>query len=331
MIETLRRLGEKFNLLIERRLFAIILLFMLTGWLLGPAIGLAGARFVVPVLFGFMTWYTSLRCSWREFARLSANPGPVVLVLVLLHGLVTLFGWGTGRLLYADHPDLIAGFVLCGAIPIGITSAVWTGIVGGDVALSLAAITVDTLLSPLIVPAVILLFLGRSVGLDIQGIMADLLVMVVLPSIVGITMNDLSKGTLYQRVKPFLGPFSTLSLGMVVAINLATSRQAILGATVNPGFLLLVIVIVVLFGFAAGTLVPRLLRYDRKQQYAILFSVGIRNLSAGLVIALDHFPPLTLVPVIVSMLFQQPLAALSRVIIQSRPGRDAESSDGSHP
>ncbi|HEY9071759.1 MAG TPA: bile acid:sodium symporter family protein [Candidatus Ozemobacteraceae bacterium] len=330
MIDTLRRLGEKFNLLIERWLFFFILLFMLAGWLLGPAVGLAGARTLVPYLFAFMTWYTSLRCSWREFIRLSTHPGPILLVLILLHGCVTLFGWGVGNLVYADHPELIAGFVLCGAIPIGVTSAIWTGIVGGDVALSLTAITVDTLLSPLIVPAVILLFLGRSVSLDVQGIVTDLLLMVVLPSVVGITLNDLSGGTLYQRVKPFLGPFSTLSIGTVVAINLATSRHAILSLTVHRGFLLLMIMVVVLFGFMAGSFAPRCLKYDRKQEHAILYSVGIRNLSAGLVIALDYFPPLTLVPVLVAMLFQQPVAALSRMIIQTRRPRDAESPNGSY-
>ena len=322
MKDTLRRLGERFNRFFERWLFACLFLFMVAGWHLAPHTSLADGRSLVPVLFAFMTWLTSLRCSWREFARIAAHPGPILLILVLLHLGVTLFGWGVGRTFYGDHPDLVAGFVLCGAIPIGVTSAIWTGFVGGDVALALAAVTVDTILSPIVTPAVILLFLGQSLELDLTAIMIDLMKMIVLPSIIGITMHDLTGGTLYARVKPFLGPFSNIAMGLVIAINVATTRKTILGLNVNLGFLLVAIVLVVAFGYIAGYIMPRLFRYDRGKSAAIAYSVGIRNLSAGLVIALGHFPTLTIVPVVVSMLFQQPLAALSCSYIAGK--RDIE-------
>jgi len=322
MTDTLRCLGEGFNRCFERWLFACLFLFMVAGWYLEPYTSLADGRTIVPVLFGFMTWFTSLKCSWREFARIAAHPGPILLVLVLLHLGVTLFGWGVGNIFYRGHPDLVAGFVLCGAIPIGVTSAIWTGLVGGDVALALASVTVDTILSPIVTPAVILLFLGRSLDLDLTAIMIDLTKMIVLPSIIGITMHDLSGGTLYGRVKPFLGPFSNIALGLVIAINVATTRKTILNLNVNLGFLLVVILLVVAFGYISGYIVPRLFRYDRGKSAAVAYSVGIRNLSAGLVIALGHFPTLTIVPVVVSMLFQQPLAALSCSYISGK--RDVE-------
>jgi len=320
MLRTLRRWGDGFNALFENWLFACVFLFMVAGWYLAPHTSLASGRTMVPPLFAFMTWLTSLKCSWREIGRIAANPGPVLVVLCLLHLGVTFFGWGIGRLLYSGHDDIIAGFVLCGAIPIGVTSAIWTGLAGGDVALALAAVTIDTLLSPIVVPAVILLFLGQSIKLNLTAIMLDLLKMIVLPSLVGLTMHDLSGGSLYPRVKPFLGPFANLALGLVVAINVATTRQTIVTLDISLGFLLAVILLVVAFGYVAGALVPRKLGYDRKTTAAVTYSVGIRNLSAGLVIALGHFPTLTIVPVVVSMLFQQPLAAFIRPHIAENPG-----------
>lgn len=326
MIQTLRRLGEGFNNLFEKRLFVSVFLFMVAGWYLAPHTGIVNARTVVPLLFAYMTWLTSLQCSWREFGRIAAHPGPILLILGLLHIGVTLFGWGMGRVFYAEHPDIIAGFVLCGAIPIGVTSAIWTGLAGGNVALALAAVTVDTILSPIVVPAVILLFIGQSIELNLTAIMVDLLKMIVLPSLVGLTMHDLSGGTLYARVKPFLGPFANIALGLVIAINVSTTRQTIVSLEVSLSFLFAVILVVVAFGYIAGAIVPRCLRYDRKTTAAVAYSVGIRNLSAGLVIALGHFPTLTIVPVVVSMLFQQPLAALGRSHIAGSPDGDSAAS-----
>lgn len=312
MLQTLRQMGDGFNSLFEGHLFACVFLFMVAGWYLAPHTSLASGRIVVPLLFAYMTWLTSLKCSWREIGRIAANPGPVLVILGLLHLGVTCFGWGIGRIFYAGHSDIIAGFVLCGAIPIGVTSAIWTGLAGGDVALALAAVTIDTLLSPVVVPAIILLFLGESLNLNLTAIMFDLLKMIVLPSLIGITMHDLTGGSLYPRVKPFLGPFSNIAMGIVIAINIATARQTIISLEVSLGFLLAVILLVVSFGYVAGLIVPRMLGYGGKTTAAIAYSVGIRNLSAGLVIALGHFPTLTIVPVVVSMLFQQPLAALAR-------------------
>ncbi len=324
MLQTLRRWGDGFNGLFEEWLFACVFLFMIAGWYLAPHSSLAAGRTMVPLLFAFMTWLTSLKCSWREMARIAAHPGPVLVILTLLHLGVTFFGWGIGRLLYPGHADVIAGFVLCGAIPIGVTSAIWTGLAGGNVALALAAVTFDTLLSPIVVPAVILLFLGQSIELNLTAIMVDLLKMIVVPSLIGLTMHDLSGGSLYPRVKPFLGPFANVALGLVVAINVATTRQTIVTLDISLGFLLVVILLVVSFGYWAGAFVPRKLGYDGKTAAAVAYSVGIRNLSAGLVIALGHFPTLTIVPVVVSMLFQQPLAALVRPHIAEKTGGPTE-------
>ncbi|MBP7636024.1 bile acid:sodium symporter family protein [Candidatus Ozemobacteraceae bacterium] len=320
MLQTLRRWGEGFNSLFEEWLFACVFLFMVAGWYFAPYMSPVAGRTVVPLLFAFMTWLTSMKCSWGEIGRIAAHPGPILVILTLLHLGVTFFGWGIGRLLYPGHADIIAGFVLCGAIPIGVTSAIWTGLAGGDVALTLAAVTIDTLLSPIVVPAVILLFLGQSIELNLTAIMFDLLKMIVIPSLVGLTMHDLSGGSLYPRVKPFLGPFANLALGLVVAINVATTRQTIVTLDFSLGFLLAVILLVVAFGYWAGAFVPRKLGYDGKTTAAVAYAVGIRNLSAGLVIALGHFPTLTIVPVVVSMLFQQPLAAFVRPRIAKNQG-----------
>ena len=42
----------------------------------------------------------------------------------------------------------------------------------------------------------------------------------------------------------------------------------------------------------------------------MMFSGGMRNISAGAVLAISYFPPAVAVPVVLGMLFQQTLASL---------------------
>lgn len=77
----------------------------------------------------------------------------------------------------------------------------------------------------------------------------------------------------------------------------------------------LVEIIVVAFvcatvGYLAGWLVSRWMKWDRDVTVALTFNSGMRNLSAGAVLAINFFPPPVVLPVIAGMLFQQLLAAL---------------------
>lgn len=41
----------------------------------------------------------------------------------------------------------------------------------------------------------------------------------------------------------------------------------------------------------------------------MIYNVGLRNMSVGLVLALTYFPPAVAIPITLFILFQQPLAA----------------------
>ena len=87
---------------------------------------------------------------------------------------------------------------------------------------------------------------------------------------------------------------------------------------VAPGFvwnaavarLVLVVFLLVVAGFLtgyAGTLA--LSDRSRATAMAMIYNVGIRNISSGLVIATTYFPPAVGIPVLLYILYQQPLAA----------------------
>jgi predicted Na+-dependent transporter len=98
-------------------------------------------------------------------------------------------------------------------------------------------------------------------------------------------------------------------MGLVVMLN---------GAVVAPYLLnvsgkLIVIAIVVFFIACSGYLFSfycgKLFKQDKETVIALLFNGGMRNISAGAVLAISYFPAAVAVPVVMGMLFQQTLAS----------------------
>ncbi len=58
-----------------------------------------------------------------------------------------MIGYLVWVLFYSGDPELPVGHLLMAVTPVAVTSVVWTGIAGGNVALSIALVTVATLVS----------------------------------------------------------------------------------------------------------------------------------------------------------------------------------------
>jgi bile acid:Na+ symporter, BASS family len=63
-------------------------------------------------------------------------------------------------------------------------------------------------------------------------------------------------------------------------------------------------------GYLLGYTVAKLIKLSPDKINTFIFSVGMRNITAGLVMALQYFAELTAIPVVFAILFQQPLAAI---------------------
>ncbi|MCQ2560175.1 MAG: bile acid:sodium symporter family protein, partial [Clostridia bacterium] len=89
----------------------------------------------------------------------------------------------------------------------------------------------------------------------------------------------------------------------------------------EKSWLLLKILGVVLLMVASGYLTGLLAFYflsgsQKKQAAAMVFTIGMRNNSFGAILVMANFPPLAAVPVVLAMLFQQPLAGVSSYLCQ---------------
>lgn len=284
-------------------------------------VSLLPLTWLVPWIFAGMTLIGSLKSNFRDLLAVLVKPQKLIILLVILHVVMPLIGWLAAMLFFPGDPYTVTGYVLLFAIPTGVVSVVWVSMHGGNIALTLALILIDTLLSPLIVPATLYVLMGASVQMDAGEMMRGLLWMVVLPSVAGMLLNQFSKGKISAVCGPPLAPFVKVGLFIVVSINGASIARYLKHPDGKLVLIIVVTFVTVALGYVIGAFVSRRLHYDHESSVAVQFNSGMRNLSAGAVLAVRYFPPSVALPVISGMLFQQILAACSGMFIRSRVRR----------
>ena len=271
---------------------------------------LTSFSYLVPWIFAFMTFSGSLGSTFKSLQRVISHPMKMVTILAILHIFMPVWAWGIGSIAFNGDPDTITGVMLAVIIPTGITSFIWVSIYRGNIALALSVILVDTLLSPFIVPFSISLMAGQSVVIDVWGMMSGLVRMVVLPSIAGMLLNELTRGKAKQQLGPLLSPFSKIGLATVVMINSSVVAPFLLQINAKLVLIAAVAFFVSASGYMFSMLIGKFLNWEQADVVTFMFTGGMRNISAGAVLAVAYFEPPVAVPVVVGMLFQQVLASL---------------------
>lgn len=282
--------------------------------------------YLSPWIFAFMTFAGSLGSGFKEFAKVLTRPLPLIANLLILHALMPLIAWGTASLFYPGDVHLITGFILAALIPTGITSFLWSSIYMGNIALTLSIILIDTMLSPFVVPLGMSLFLGATVEMDMALMMRGLFFMIVLPSLLGMLLNQLTAGKVKTRLAPRLAPFSKLGMGVVVAINssvVAPYLSALDGKLIGIAGVVLLLAVT---GYLVGWFIAKCCGWDRGTIVTLTFNSGMRNISAGAVMAISYFPATVALPVVLGMLFQQTLASTFGKfleLVEKRPNQES--------
>ncbi len=269
----------------------------------------------VPYLFAFVTLTMAIGCSLEALRVVLLRPLPIVWSLSIAHIVLPLIGFAMGTVLFgADSPYTI-GFVLFALIPLGVSSVIWVSLSGGSIALMLALVVVDSAISPLVVPAGIQLFFGTGVEVEIGKMMGDLLIIVVLPTLVGVVLNQLTRGRINETVRPVAAPLSKLCFVAVVALNASAIEPYVM--QLKGDLLVLAPAVIALVGicYAAGFFSSLPFR-DHELLVTLSYASGMRNISLGIVLALGYFSPPAAVPVVLGIMIQQPIATLHFYVLQ---------------
>lgn len=303
------------------RYMPCFVLFMVFLGIAFPAFFAPLNRITVPLFF-CTTFANSLGGGFRDLWEVFRHPLPVALVLAVLHLIMPLAALGLGNLLFPHAPLFTTGLVLEYCVPVGVATLMWTGIASGNIPLCLSLVLLDTLCTPFLLPLTMQVLLGSQVEMDPFGMMRDLLVMIAIPALLGMLCYDASRGRVSQTWKPRLAPFSKMGILVVICANATGCASFLRDLTPTLARVMLVVFALCLLGFFLGYWMGRLFRMDYPTVETMAITAGMRNISAGAVLAEAYFPPDVLFPVAFSPIFLQvTTAAIVKVLHHTRPGR----------
>jgi predicted Na+-dependent transporter len=272
---------------------------------------------LVPWLFAFVMFVMSLSCDFQQIRAVLRAPGVILYMFVAAHLILPLLAWHGGSLLFGGPTPFVIGLFLFAIIPLGVSSILWVGLSKGQVPLVLGLVIIDSLLSPIVVPTAITLLVDKHVNIALWDMMKDLIFILVMPTILGVVWQSLSKGKANVQIGQRLAPWSKLSFVAVLIINAASIRPYM--AVLQGDLLVLVIasLSLIIIGYVAGS-IPTWLSSKHAWNHTLPYALGMRNISLGLVIALHYFDPLVAVPIVLTILLQQPVASIYYAIYKSR-------------
>ena len=271
----------------------------------------------VPWLFAMMTFSGALKLRVTELGNAVKNPVPIILFFFTSHVLMPVAALLSSTS-FSFNPDIITGFVILFAGPTAVSGFVWVIIFKGDKALGLTLLLLDTILAPLIVPLTVYLLMGKGVTIEGGGIAISLFLMIVVPTIIGVTINETSKGKIPAVLCPAFDPLSKIFLMMVVAANTSAIARNIKFSDPFVWKTGLLCIVLTVIGFLLARLNGIIGKCDDEKSTSLVISGGLRNNSAVMTIAVTFFPELAVLPTLLSIIVQQTIAAVMGRVLFSR-------------
>jgi predicted Na+-dependent transporter len=305
------------NTRLERLMPVLTPAGVVLGFLL-PAVFIK-LRPLVPWLFWIMTLSGSINLKIREFGLALRDPLPIALTFFSSHLIMPLAALLVSGLIFRDEEGIIAGYVLLYSVPTAVSGFIWVNMYRGDNALALALILVSTIAAPFIVPLTVSSLLGARVVLDMSGIALSLMMMVVIPTVIGIGANEISRGKLPRIISPGLNPLAKLCLILVIAANAAAVAPRVRLKDPQVWIIAAVCILLAVIAYCLSRLTGLLCRLNPEKQITVFFSTGLRNITAAATIAIEFFPAPAALPALLGIVFQQTMAALmGRLLLGSR-------------
>ena len=244
-------------------------------------------------LLGVVMFGMGLTLNLTDFKIVFSRPKDVITGCLAQFTIMPLLAWVLATVFRLDEA-LALGVVLVGCCPGGTASNVITYLAKGDLALSVGMTGVSTLLAPLLTPLLTWALAGKTVDVDVAGMLLSILWVVILPIVVGLTVKWIwPKFT--EKATDYLPAVSSIAIALIVAIVIgANASKLMAGGLVIVG----VVVLHNLCGLSLGYLIGRMLGLSEPKKRAISIEVGMQNSGLASSLATIHFAayPLATIP-----------------------------------
>ena len=203
-----------------------------------------------------------------------------------------LLAFGLGKVFGLDAA-LLAGVILVGTCPGGTSSNVITYMSKGDVALSVGMTSVNTVLAPLLTPAITWLLLRTTVTVDPMNMFLSIIKVVIIPIALGFIINKLF-GKVTEKLVTILPTVSVIAICLIVASVVSHNAEKIFSTGV---VVFAVVILHNLLGYTCGFGLGKLLKLNVAKTKALSVEIGMQYSGLATSLAGTAFPDLAMATV----------------------------------
>lgn len=245
----------------------------------------------ITILLGVIMFTMGLTLSIDDFKEIFKQPIKVI-VLALAQYLVMPIIAVSLVFLFNLPPEIAIGVILVGSSPGGTSSNVMTFLAKGNVALSVAATTVTTLLAPIVTPSLTLLFASTWLDISFSAMMVSILQVVLIPVLLGLGVGSLFR----KQVDRVVDVLPMISMTGILGVMTAVSASNVDNILTSGLIILLVVILHNLLGYATGFLLGKIFKFNLADTKTISIEVGMQNSGLATALAVQHFEPVTALP-----------------------------------
>ena len=278
--------------LIAKHMGLLVLLSAVAGMAFPGVFSQLKPTLINPLL-GVIMFGMGMTLQFDDFKVVFSRPRDVLTGCLAQFTVMPLLAWLLSRLFALDEA-LTVGVVLVGCCPGGTASNVITYLARGDLALSVGMTATSTLLAPVVTPLLVWLLAGKTVDVNVLGMLLSILWVVILPIVAGLTVKRLWP-QLSVQATAYLPALSSLAICLIVLIIIAANASKLLS-----GGMIIVLVVALhnvaglLLGYGIGWLTGM---NDAKRR-AVSIEVGMQNSGLASSLATLHFAayPMATIP-----------------------------------
>jgi BASS family bile acid:Na+ symporter len=272
----------------------------------------------------------AIQCGFGAFKSIARNPKPLLVSLAQYFLVLPLSCWILGQLCVPllgrelGEPIQI-GLDLVILMPVAATASIWVRDAKGDIELLVSLVVITMSLGTLTAPLYLYYMNGlsaNSIVIPPMLILRQLMIGVLLPLIIGISLNKLLRKQL-SRIQPVFTLMGSAGLFMAVYLNVGTASPLLRELPLQKiGWAAAIVLAVNVVNFTLGSTLGRLFGLQQQQQVTTEFASGMRSNGTALVVGLASFPhaPLVTVPAAIYIIFQHLVASVVKSRLVQRYG-----------
>lgn len=278
-------------------MFGIPLLIIISSIILGIYFPFYGKEIspIVPLLQSILIFLSTIKVDFKIYKKYREILKPFLLGLstcyIFIPILFFLVGLPLLKMNLINFP-LFVGILITGSVPIAAGSTlVWSKELGGKVEITLLLIVTTILISPIITPTYIYLFLKDGINVDAPKMFLEMALIIFVPVLISIFVKKRFTKNLNSNIS-----FFVMGIIIYIAVSKSVERLDLVKDYLFLSIILSIAFIIISLLFL--TIFSNILKLKREEKESIFIPSFFKNISLAIIIVSFFEPEVVFFPVV---------------------------------